>query len=392
MNAVAIQPLRILHVVPTYLPALRYGGPIQSVHSLCVALVRQGHRVDVATTNVDGPGDSAVALETRVDLDGVGVHYFPSRLLRRLYYAPRLRRWLRAHVADYDVVHLHSVFLWPTLIAARLAARAGSPYVLSPRGMLVRELVQARSRWLKSVWIALFERRTLKQAAAVHLTSVVEREALRDFMPDVNAQLDVIRNGVDEPTHDYPVATQKVPPYVLVLGRISWKKRIERAIEAMAAVPGLRLIVAGGDDEGLLPSLRDYARKLGVADRVEFAGQVQGERKHTLLRDARALLMVSLTENYGNVVLEAMARGTPAIVVPQIGAAEAVQASAGGWVIEDSVDALQIKLQELLTQPELAVVAGTRAARWVVAEASWDAVAAQMSRLYRRIASERTKA
>jgi glycosyltransferase involved in cell wall biosynthesis len=392
MNAVAMQPLRILHVVPTYLPALRYGGPIQSVHSLCAALVRQGHSVDVATTNVDGPGDSAVALETRVDLDGVGVHYFPSRLLRRLYYAPRLRHWLRAHIADYDVVHLHSVFLWPTLIAARLAVQAGRPYVLSPRGMLVRELVQARSRWLKSAWIALFERRTLRQAAAVHLTSVVESEALQEFMPGVNAQLDVIRNGVDEPARDQGTSAQPVPPYVLVLGRISWKKRIERAIEAIAAVPGLRLVVAGGDDEGLLPALRDCAKKWGVADRVEFAGQVQGERKQALLRDARALLMVSLTENYGNVVLEAMACGTPAIVVPQIGAAEAVQASAGGWVIADSVDALQTKLQELLAQPELAVAAGSRAACWVAAEASWSAVAVQMSRLYRRIEERRTAA
>ena len=52
--------LRLLHVVPTYLPAVRYGGPIQSVHALCRALAAQGHVTDVFTTNVDGPGDSDV--------------------------------------------------------------------------------------------------------------------------------------------------------------------------------------------------------------------------------------------------------------------------------------------------------------------------------------------
>ena len=50
------EPLRLLHVVPTYLPALRYGGPIRSVHALCRALAADGHDVHVFTTSVDGPG------------------------------------------------------------------------------------------------------------------------------------------------------------------------------------------------------------------------------------------------------------------------------------------------------------------------------------------------
>ena len=55
-------PLRLLHIVPTYLPALRYGGPIRSVHALCRALAADGHDVHVFTTSVDGPADSAVPL------------------------------------------------------------------------------------------------------------------------------------------------------------------------------------------------------------------------------------------------------------------------------------------------------------------------------------------
>ena len=69
--------LKLLHVVPTYLPATRYGGPIYSVHGLCKALAVRGHEVHVFTTNVDGPGDSAVPLGRPVDLDGVKVWYFP---------------------------------------------------------------------------------------------------------------------------------------------------------------------------------------------------------------------------------------------------------------------------------------------------------------------------
>ena len=54
--------MKILHVVPSYLPALRYGGPIHSVHGLCKALAARGHAVEVFTTNVDGPQNSKVPL------------------------------------------------------------------------------------------------------------------------------------------------------------------------------------------------------------------------------------------------------------------------------------------------------------------------------------------
>ena len=77
--------MRILHVVPTYIPAYRYGGPIYSVHGLCKVLAAHGHDIHVFTTNVDGPNDSDVPLGTPVDMDGVKVWYFPSKHLRRLY-------------------------------------------------------------------------------------------------------------------------------------------------------------------------------------------------------------------------------------------------------------------------------------------------------------------
>jgi glycosyltransferase involved in cell wall biosynthesis len=387
--------MRVLHVVPTYLPAVRYGGPIHSVHRLCAALVQQGHVVDVATTSVDGDADSAVALGVRVDIDGVGVHYFESRRLRRLYYAPAMRAWLRQRIAGYDAVHLHSVFLWPTLVAARAAERSAVPYVLSPRGMLVRELVRARSRWLKTLWIALFERRTLRRAAAIHLTSSVERAAFDAFGFSDAAAIEVIPNGVDcaETNVTPPSAAGRASgDYVLLLGRISWKKRIDRAIDAIAAVPGLGLVVAGGDDERLRPELERHALRLGVDARVCFTGHVDGERKQALLQGALALLMVSSNENYGNVVLEAMAQGTPALVLPGIGAADAVRAADAGWVVDDAPGALAAALQRIATAPELAREAGRRGADWVRATAQWPAIAERMGALYRNIAGGGAKA
>src|SRR5665213_796124 len=131
--------MRILHVVPTYLPAVRYGGPIVSVHGLCRALVARGHEIAVVTTNVNGPENSAVPIGVPVYLNGVKISYFSSMFLRRLYWSPSMANALKRDIGNFDVVHLHSVFLWPTWVAARFARKANVPYLISPRGMLVKE-------------------------------------------------------------------------------------------------------------------------------------------------------------------------------------------------------------------------------------------------------------
>ncbi len=188
--------MRILHVVPTYLPATRYGGTIHSIHGLCGALAARGHDVHVFTTSVDGRGDSAVPLGRPVDRDGVTVWYFPSRRLRRLYWSPPMATALRWDTASFDLVHLHSVFLWPTWAAARAARATGVPYLLSPHGMLVKDLFRARSRIAKTAWMSLVERGNLAHAAGIHVTSAVEALEVEKFGCRLAGRIVEVPNGV----------------------------------------------------------------------------------------------------------------------------------------------------------------------------------------------------
>ena len=191
--------MRILHVVPTYYPAIRYGGPIRSVHGLASAVAAQGHEVHVYTTNVDGDGVSPVRLDRPVQLDGVNVSYFATSVGRRLYRSARMWQALHANISGFDIIHLHSVFLWPTSAAAQVARKAGVPYVLSPRGMLVKDLIRRKSSLAKRAWIALFERRNIKWAAAVHLTSEIEASELR-ALGFPHARLAIVANGIEMPS------------------------------------------------------------------------------------------------------------------------------------------------------------------------------------------------
>ncbi len=386
--------MKILHVVPSYLPAVRYGGPIFSVHALCRALVRRGHDVHVFTTNVDGPGVSPVPLDVPVGLDGVTIRYFPVPALRRIFWSPRMGIRLRQDAATFDVVHTHSVFLWPTWFAARAAMRNRVPYVLSPRGMLIAELVRRRSRLAKGAWIRLIESRNVENAASIHVTSELEAEELVRFgfrMPPVR----VIPNGVDVLSGDDNAAPAPAriaemaagTPYLLFVGRINWKKGLDRLIQALPLVAGIRLVIVGNDEEGYRPTLDALAARLGVTERIVFAGPVYGVDKQLLLREAAALVLPSHSENFGNVVLEAMAAGRPVVTTPEVGAASIVSDCKAGVVVEGDPPSLGAGIRTLLADPESAAAMGRRGRNAVLTRFSWDEVAKGMERLYESVRS-----
>lgn len=387
--------MRILHVVPSYFPAVRYGGPIVSVHGLCQALARLGHDVQVFTTNVDGPNDSEVPLGAPVTLDGVKVWYFPVPFARRLYWAPRMRAALRRQMDRFDVVHPHSVFLWPTWAAAGTARGSGVPYVVSPRGMLIRELIGRKSPWAKRAWITLVERRNLERAAAIHVTSNLEAAELRAFgfaLPSVH----VVPNGVDQLATgsqgtSCSAATSDLvagSPYLLFLGRINWKKGLDRLIPALALLPDMRLIVAGNDEEAYLPALDALAEKHFVSSRIHFSGPAYGPDKQALLEHAAALVLPSYSENFGNVVLEAMAAACPVVVTPEVGAADIVRESGAGLVLDGHPDALAAGISGLLADPERLSTMGRRGREAIANRYTWDAVARTMEDLYRDVVAK----
>src|SRR6516225_3204554 len=147
--------MRILHVAPTYLPAVRHGGPIFAVHGLCRALAAREHELQVFTTNRDGPGITPTPIATPVNLDGVQIRYFPIPLLRRLYWAPALGQALHHEIGKLAIVHLHTVFLWPIWAAALAEGRSAFLSFLWPGGWRGRTLIARRRGLAKSAGVLL---------------------------------------------------------------------------------------------------------------------------------------------------------------------------------------------------------------------------------------------
>lgn len=387
--------MRILHVVPTYLPAVRYGGPIFAVHGLCTALASKGHQIEIVTTNIDGPEKSDVPVGVPIWLDGVQVRYFTSDFLRRLSWAPSLARALRLEVAEFDLIHLHSVFLWPTWAAARLARKAGVPYLISPRGMLVKDLIERRSSVVKGAWINFIEKSNIERAAAIHVTSDIEEQELRRFQWRL-PRVAMIPNGVEdlEGTADAKPSKDAAEialhqPLVLYLGRISWKKGLDRLLSAFARSRTGSLAIVGPDDEGLVPDLQRLAQRLEINDRVHFLPRmVLGADKESLFRAARLFVLPSYSENFGNTVLEAMQRGVPVIVTPQVGAADIVRTAHAGIVVGGDPESLGGGIKQLLMDQTLAGAMGKSGQDYIAKRYGWHGIAAQMESLYEQLRSK----
>jgi glycosyltransferase involved in cell wall biosynthesis len=384
--------MRLIHVTPTYLPAVRYGGPIVAVHGLCAALAQRGHQVEVFTTSIDGDGNSDVPLGTPVMRDGVQVRYFASPALRRLSWAPGLGAALRDAIPAADIVHLHSVFLWPTAVAGRLARRSGKPYVVSPRGMLVDRLIARRHRLLKQAWLALIEQRNLESAAAIHATSATEAAELGKFglgLPGIvaipNGAAEVEAEPIPRPPEDL-AGLAAMRPLLLAFGRLSWTKRLDEVIEAFAATRCGALAIVGTDDEGLAPSLRAQAEAARLGSRFHLVPRtVTGEEKEFVFAAADAFVMASLSESFGNAGVEAMQRGLPVIAAAATGIAELVAESGGGIVVDNSAAALTAAMDTLTGDSELTAQLGRAARDYVERCCRWATVAARMEALYESV-------
>lgn len=380
--------MRILLYCPNYFPATKAGGPIRSSHGLARALVAHGHDVEVLTTNVDGDGIIDVPLGEAVSRDGVMVRYFPVQAPRRLYYAPALARAASERVLHCDIVHSNGMFLWPGPRVAAIARRARVPVVVAPRGMLVPELVAGRSTLAKRIWIALYERRHLAEAAAVHVTSEREAEDVRR-MGLAAPNLTVVGNGVDAPDA-MPTDAQfcaiwgKVPRgcRVAFLGRLDWTKGVDLAIAAVARVPGARLVVAGPDQIGLRTRLEPTVPQDDGEPVARFIGSVDGAEKWALLAGADVVVAPSVRESFGMAVAEALAVGTPVVCTQGVGAASIIRPIEPAAVVAREAEPIANAIETLLRDPERCARYGDAAQEVMWREHSWAAVAQRMTRVY----------
>ena len=140
--------MKILCVIPTYVPAYDIGGPVKTTHDLCRTLVKKGIEVSVYTTDLSAFGRVDVPIQDPVDIDGVNVTYFSAGEPVAYNYAPSMGKALMENVSQYDLVHIHSIYLYPTLVAARVCRKENVPYIINPFGALDPDMINLKNAFM----------------------------------------------------------------------------------------------------------------------------------------------------------------------------------------------------------------------------------------------------
>ena len=251
-----------------------------------------------------------------------------------------------------DIVHINGIWMIQTWIAQREALRMGIKTLITPHGMLEPWIIRRHylSRKLPALW--LYQKKAVKAADCLHATAESEKEHLVALGYNVN--IVVIPNGIDTGGVALKSSWQRRRE-ILFMSRVHVKKGIETLIEAVALMRnelrGYVITIAGEGDRRYIEMLKDKICRLGLGDMFRFVGGVYGNGKWQLLKNADVLVLPTFSENFGIVVAEALACGTPVITTK--GAPwHDLETWGCGWWIERDVESLANALKEFLTLDE----------------------------------------
>jgi glycosyltransferase involved in cell wall biosynthesis len=389
--------LRILHVTPSFCPAWAYGGIPRCAYELCRSLVRLGHSVTVWTTDAL---DARQRVQGRAGtVDGIEIGYFPNlsnwlAYHRQLYLPRALRAHAWRHVAEFDVVHLHSHRHLLQPLVVRPARRYGVPYVFTGHGT-----VPAFERYLpaKRLLDLLGARAILQQAAACIAVSRIERQHYLDagVRPE---RVVVIPNGIrlDEFARLPPRGGFRSAhgigsdPLVLFVGKITPRKGVDVLLRALPRLPANARVAIAGNFMMPAEPVHALVHRLGVGDRVRFVGFLSDHDKLAAYVDADVVAYPSTGEIFGLVPFESLMCGTPAVVCNDSGCGEVLQAAGGGLLVPyGDPEALAGALRTLLDDPTLRAACVASGRQYVAAHLGWDHIAAQTLMTYRDVVAQR---
>ncbi len=375
--------MRILIAVAAFPPSSLYGGPATVAQQHAEVLSLRGHNVTVLTTDVGLHTQKTVALtDNPYDLIRLPA-FFPGERLPLLG-SIELPRWLRRHITDFDVVHVHFAREVFPINVAQAAWRAHIPYMLQPHGMI------SGRRGLRSVVDRLWVRRLLRDAGAVAALQDVEDAALGELEP--RAHIVQVPNGMSIVGEQGSImlgqSSAMELPTILFLARLHPRKRvldfIKMADHLIRQGHKLHFRVVGpdGGERGAAEAL---VADMNLTSHFTFLGSLPPIEARREMASASVYVLPSVEEPFPMTVLEALSLGTPVIGTPTLHIRSLLEQWNAVRIADPKMnipEALAHEVTTLLNDPVLAQKQAAQGVRLLTNHLTLDRVAERLEEAY----------
>lgn len=285
---------------------------------------------------------------TPVEMMNCQVHYISRSILSGMK-----KEWEKLlNDLQPDIVHINCCWMPQCAFVQKWAQDLGYKVVLTPHGMLEPWIIQRNYWWKKLPALWLYQKKAVQRADYLHATATSEKENLLKL--GYNPRIAVIANGIE--VEKIPMKESwKRNREILFLSRIHVKKGIEFLLEAVAQLKEdlkeYRVLIAGEGDESYIQTLKAKAHALNISDQVHLIGGIYGAEKWKRFQQADLFVLPSYCENFGIVVAEALASGTPVLTTKGTPWQE-LETHGCGWWIELSVAEIVKALKAFINTSE----------------------------------------
>lgn len=337
--------MKIVQIVPYFLPARQFGGPVTVVHHLARGLTERGHDVSIVT--LDQGIDASIPRNQWTEFEGLQVWYQKTKWWHRQvpYFVPDLARIYHNVMEWADVVHCHTAFTHMNFLALARAKEFRIPSIYTPHGNFCP--TRLRQKWLpKKLFLSLFEQHSLKRATCLQALTRQESLDIQAQLSECKERIHIIPNGIFDT--DFSTAQNRleirrsmnIPAdavVLLYLGQLVQFKGLDVTIPAYREIAQandrVRLIIAG-PDRGFEKQARLLAGNLVDHGKIQFVGLADHQKKKELQAASDGFVLTSHTEGLPMAILEALAAGLPALISQHCHVPE-VQEFEAGCVFEN---------------------------------------------------------
>jgi glycosyltransferase involved in cell wall biosynthesis len=367
-----------------------HGGPTRALALIEGELLRLGVHVETATTDDAGRAlHNGKSLGEPLFENGVYRWYFRKQT-ETYKVSIGLAWWIYKNLKRFDLVHIHGLFSFSSLISTWCARFFHIPYIIRPLGTLNTYGLTQRRPWLKKISLALIERPSLRNAAAVHFTSFDEQRDAMDLGVPMNAVIIPIGMMSFTPCSSSLVRCRfsilSEAPYLLFIGRLNPVKNVDGLLRAFGLLisrfPDLKLLIGGDGDFEYVDTLKKLSADLGLGNRIVWAGHIEGKLKISALSGAIAFVLPSFSENFGIAAAEALRAGLPCVLGRGVGIAQDVVGAGAGVAVSTDPNGIANGITQVLADIRARAEMSTRASALAKDKYTAQAMGARLVQLY----------